>query len=75
MELRAATEAATAAGDATSACDGGGPLENPRVEPITEELLIEPHPDEPGVMPDGTAAPLENPGDPFPPVENPDRPL
>ena len=41
---------------------GGYPLENPAVDPITEELLIEPHPDEPGVLPDGTARPPENPG-------------
>lgn len=41
---------------------GGCPLENPDVKPITEELLISPHPGEPGVRPDGTAAPLENPG-------------
>lgn len=41
---------------------GGCPLENPDVAPITEELLILPHPGEPGVGPDGTAAPLENPG-------------
>ncbi len=44
--------------------DGRGrcPPENPAVDPITEELLIDPHPDEPGVLPDGTATPLENPG-------------
>jgi hypothetical protein len=41
---------------------GGCPLENPDVDPITEELLIAPHPAEPGVKRDGTAAPLENPG-------------
>jgi hypothetical protein len=41
---------------------GGSPLENPAVDPITEELLITPHPDEPGVLPDGTAIPPENPG-------------
>jgi hypothetical protein len=40
---------------------GRCPLENPGVEPITEELLIEPHPDEPGVGSDGIAAPRENP--------------
>jgi hypothetical protein len=55
---------------AAPAADPGGngrgrcPPENPDVETITEELLIEPHPDEPGVRDDGTAAPLENPGDP-----------
>ena len=41
---------------------GRCPLENPDVKPITEELLIAPHPDEPGVTSDGDAAPLENPG-------------
>jgi hypothetical protein len=41
---------------------GGCPLENPDVKPITEELLILPHPGEPGVRPDGSASPLENPG-------------
>ena len=41
---------------------GRCPLENPDVKPITEELLIAPHPDEPGVTSDGNAAPLENPG-------------
>ncbi len=38
------------------------PLEDPDVKPITEEHLIIPHPGEPGVERDGTAAPLENPG-------------
>jgi hypothetical protein len=53
---------------AVPAVDPGGngrgrfPLENPGVEPITDEFLIEPHPDEPGVGEDGIAAPLENPG-------------
>ena len=41
---------------------GGCPPENPDVKPITEELLIAPHPGEPGVDGDGRAAPLENPG-------------
>ncbi len=40
---------------------GRAPLENPAVDPITEELLIEPHPGEPGVLSDGTAQPPENP--------------
>jgi hypothetical protein len=40
---------------------GRAPLENPAVEPITEEMLIAPHPDEPGVLSDGTAHPRENP--------------
>ena len=41
---------------------GRCPLENPDVDPITEELLLLPHPGEPGVRADGSAAPLENPG-------------
>jgi hypothetical protein len=40
----------------------GGPLENPRIERIAGDPLLEPHPSEPGVTPDGCAAPLENPG-------------
>jgi hypothetical protein len=40
----------------------GGPLENPRIEGIPNDPLLEPHPAEPGVTPDGWAAPLENPG-------------
>jgi hypothetical protein len=40
---------------------GRCPLENPGVAPITEELLIQPHPGEPGVRSDGSAAPEENP--------------
>ena len=40
---------------------GLGPLENPAVKPITEELLILPHPGEPGVLSDGSACPEENP--------------
>lgn len=39
----------------------GGPLENPDVKPITEELLILPHPGEPGVLANGLAHPVENP--------------
>jgi hypothetical protein len=40
---------------------GRCPPENPGVDPITEELLIEPHPGEPGVLADGSARPPENP--------------
>jgi hypothetical protein len=44
--------------------DGGGsPIENPAIPPIPDDPLLEPHPGEPGVHPDGTAAPLENPDD------------
>ena len=42
--------------------EGGGPLENPDIERIPDDPLLEPHPDEPGVKRDGGAAPLENPG-------------
>jgi hypothetical protein len=41
---------------------GGCPPENPEIDPIADDPLCEPHPDEPGVKPDGSAAPLENPG-------------
>jgi hypothetical protein len=34
------------------------------IEPIPNDPLREPRPDEPGVQPDGTASPLENPGVP-----------
>jgi len=40
----------------------GGPLENPSIEGIPDDPLLEPHPAEPGVKGDGGAAPLENPG-------------
>ena len=58
MDEATDTEWAAIAGSGRGRC----PPENPDVKPITEELLIAPHPDEPGVMSDGTAAPLENPG-------------
>jgi hypothetical protein len=41
---------------------GRCPPENPEIEPIAHDPLSEPHPDEPGVKADGSAAPLENPG-------------
>jgi hypothetical protein len=34
---------------------------NPAIDPIPGNPLREPHPDEPGVEADGSAAPLENP--------------
>ena len=37
------------------------PLENPVVYSRPDDPLCEPHPDEPGVCSDGSAAPLENP--------------
>jgi hypothetical protein len=42
---------------------GRYPIENPRLDPIPDDPLCEPHPGEPGVLADGTAAPLENPDD------------
>jgi hypothetical protein len=39
------------------------PIENPAIAPIPNDPLREPHPAEPGVESDGTASPLENPGD------------
>ncbi|OLE38947.1 MAG: hypothetical protein AUG48_00410 [Actinobacteria bacterium 13_1_20CM_3_68_9] len=41
---------------------GRCPIENPAIDPIPNDPLREPHPGEPGVKPDGTASPLENPG-------------
>ena len=41
------------------------PLENPGIAAIPGDPLCEPHPAEPGVGPDGEAAPLENPDDSF----------
>jgi hypothetical protein len=68
MELTTATEeddsiaAQRSAG--FSAIDGGrSPIENPAIESIPDDPLLEPHPGEPGVHSDGTAAPLENPDD------------
>ena len=42
---------------------GRSPIENPAIERIPDDPLLEPHPSEPGVCSDGTAAPLENPDD------------
>jgi hypothetical protein len=47
--------------DAIATGAGLCPLENPAVKPITEEMLLLPHPSEPGVGADGTACPRENP--------------
>ena len=44
--------------------DGSGsPIENPAIDGIANDPLLLPHPGEPGVRADGTAAPLENPDD------------
>jgi hypothetical protein len=40
---------------------GRCPLENPAIDPLPGDPLREPHPGEPGVGPEGEAAPLENP--------------
>jgi hypothetical protein len=42
---------------------GRSPIENPGIDPVPDDPLLEPHPDEPGVHSDGTFAPLENPDD------------
>jgi len=41
----------------------GSPIENPAIDPVPDDPLRVPHPGEPGVLADGTAAPLENPDD------------
>jgi hypothetical protein len=53
---------AVAPGMATA---GHYPLENPRIDVVPDDPLSQPHPSEPGVGPDGEAAPLENPDDSF----------
>jgi hypothetical protein len=68
MDLKAGFEEDDS-GDAVGAVGldptGGGrsPIENPAIDPIPDDPLLEPHPGEPGVHSDGTAAPLENPDD------------
>jgi hypothetical protein len=54
----------TVAGTLAEGGRGRCPIENPAIAPIPNDPLREPHPDEPGVKPDGTASPLENPGVP-----------
>ena len=39
------------------------PIENPAIDRIPNDPLLEAHPGEPGIHADGTAAPLENPDD------------
>jgi hypothetical protein len=68
MELSTAMEEDDSIGESwglrLDAIDGGrSPIENPSIEPIPDDPLLEPHPGEPGVRSDGTAAPLENPDD------------
>jgi hypothetical protein len=58
MELATKTEEVEIPGTRA----GARPLENPSMEEIPDDPLLEPHPAEPGVKGDGAAAPLENPG-------------
>jgi hypothetical protein len=65
MELTMAIEEDASAGGSAGLDPGDSrsPIENPAVEAIPDDPLLEPHPNEPGVLSDGTAAPLENPDD------------
>jgi hypothetical protein len=65
MDLKTVTEEDDSPGVSSSVgAEGfGSPIENPAIDPITEDPLVLPHPSEPGVLADGTAAPLENPDD------------
>jgi hypothetical protein len=67
MDLMTATQEDEPTGSLTAGdglLDGGrSPIENPAIDRIPDDPLLEPHPGEPGVCSDGTAAPLENPDD------------
>jgi hypothetical protein len=68
MELASARQEDDPTGDLRRAGRGPAdgfrsPIENPAIESIPDDPLLEPHPGEPGVRSDGTAAPLENPDD------------
>lgn len=65
MELEAATEEDDSIGVSRSVGvqGSGSPIENPAIDSNPDDPLLLPHPSEPGVMADGTAAPLENPDD------------
>jgi hypothetical protein len=64
MELKNATQEDDTIGVQLAGFDGSGcPIENPAIDSIPNDPLLLPHPGEPGVMADGTAAPLENPDD------------
>ena len=67
MELKTGFEEDDSIGSGTLGLDptarGGSPIETPAIDPIPDDPLLEPHPGEPGVDSDGTAAPLENPDD------------
>jgi len=62
MEMDAVTDSR---GPGSARERGRCPPENPAIDSIPGDPLCEPHPGEPGVKSDGSAAPLENPGDPF----------
>jgi hypothetical protein len=65
MELTTNPEEDDSTGGAShvGAHGSGSPIENPAIDSIPNDPLCLPHPDEPGVLADGTAAPLENPDD------------
>ena len=67
MELVDATEEDDSTGGEQASAPGvtgaGSPIENPAVDVVPDDPLLVPHPGEPGVLDDGTAAPLENPDD------------
>ena len=65
MDLTTATEEDDSIGVSSpaGAHGSGSPIENPAIDAIPDDPLSLPHPDEPGVLADGTAAPLENPDD------------
>lgn len=68
MELTRETQEDDSPGDLSRAGAGvidglRSPIENPTIDRIPDDPLLEPHPGEPGVDSDGTAAPLENPDD------------
>jgi hypothetical protein len=68
MELTSAVQEDDPTGGSRRAAAGGidgwrSPIENPAIDRIPDDPLLEPHPGEPGVDSDGTAAPLENPDD------------
>ena len=65
MNLTTATEEDDSIGVSSPAGAGGfgSPIENPPIDAIPDDPLLLPHPSEPGVLADGTAAPLENPDD------------
>jgi hypothetical protein len=65
MDLTTATEEDDSIGASppAGASRSGSPIENPAIDAIPDDPLLLPHPGEPGVLADGTAAPLENPDD------------